>query len=138
MSSGPINLNVDITTLTVEQKAELHQKVRKVRLDTQHWLAPVEALEKALKEALIAEIPKSSAGVAYIGVDGERRVLSVTSKTKPTIGDWPTLIEQLKKHDRFDLLQKRLAERAVMDIDGWDKIPGISAFHVLDISDTKV
>ena len=132
-----INLNVDITTLSTEEKAALYRRVRQLRLDTQHWLAPVEAMEKNLKEALIADIPKSGDGIVY-SVNGERRVMTVTSKRKPTIGDWNVLIEELKKYDRFDLLQKRLAERAVQDIENWDQIPGIEAFNVLDISDTKV
>lgn len=138
MSNEPINLNVDITTLSTEEKATLYRRVRGVRLDTEHWLKPVEVMEKALKEALIADIPKSGEGIIYKGPNGERRVMTVTSKEKPIIGDWLKLIEELKKYDRFDLLQKRLAERAVQDIDNWREIPGIEELKVLDISDTKV
>lgn len=135
--SDPINLQTDITTLTTEQKAALYRRVRGVRLDTQKWLAPVEAMEKALKEALIADIPKSGDGIVY-SENGVRRVMTITSKEKPIIGDWNKLIEALVAAGRFDLLQKRLAERAVQDIEGWKGIPGIEALNVLDISDTKV
>lgn len=138
MTDEPINLNVDITTLTPAQKAALHRRVRKLRLDTQNWLKPVETLEKNLKEALIAEVPKSGDGVVYRDVDGSSRVLTITSKDEPIIDDWQKLIEALKAADRFDLLQKRLATGAVKDIENWREIPGIAELKVLDISDTKV
>lgn len=133
-----INPNVDITTLDTQAKIALYRRARKLRLDTEKALAPIELLEKSLNEALIGEISKSGPGVVFLGEDGRKRVMSVTSDRKPTIGDWPTLLAELKKHDRFDLLQKRLAEGAVKEIEGWDQIPGVAAFNVNKLSDQLV
>lgn len=133
-----INLNVDITTLDVLQKIALWRRVKKLRLDTEKALSPVESLEKALKEALIADIPKSGDGVVIAGEDGRRRVVSVTSKPEPVIDDWTKFWDFASAQNRGDLIQKRLASTAVKDIDGWQKLPGIGTFNKLDISDALV
>lgn len=128
-----INLNTDITTLSVEQKIALYRRVKQLRLDTEHALAPVQTMEKSLKEALIAEIPKAGEGVVSGGY-----LTRVTTKRKPIIGDWDAILAYIGETGRFDFLRKQLADKAVTDTEGWDQLPGIEVFNALDLSITRV
>lgn len=131
--SDKLNLNTDITKLSVEEKIALYRRVKQLRLDTEHALAPVQTMEKNLKDALLQDIPKSGEGVVTGGY-----LARVTTKRKPVIGDWDKVLAYIGETGRYDFLRKQLAERAVLDTPDWDKLPGIEGFNALDLSITKV
>lgn len=87
--------------------------------------------EEALKTAIIACL--RGADLKPLGANASNVTLS--TKMKPTVADWPKLYGFIYKHEAIDLLQKRLTESAVQL--RWDEsivIPGVDKFPVYDIS----
>jgi len=111
----------------------LYRDVREKRLLMQKQVDAVSKFEGELKNALIDAIPKSGDGIV---ADGYSAV--VTTKTKPTVKDWAAFHEYVANTGRFDMLQKRLADAAVTDTEGWESLPGMGTFNVVDLSVTKV
>lgn len=114
---------------------DLLYRTRQDRLVEQKDIAEFEAREKALKEHLIATLPKSDS----TGASGKVAHARVTTKQVPTVEDWEELYRFVKKHDRFDLLQRRLNEAAVAEM--WDagkKVPGVGSFTAVGVSVTKL
>lgn len=108
---------------------------RQERLVEQKDIKLYEEFEKRLKEHIITELPKSDS----TGVSGKVANAKVISDVIPTAEDWDKLYAYIKKNNRFDLLQRRLNEQAVMEM--WEEgkeIPGVGRFNVLKISVTKV
>ncbi len=53
--------------------------------------------------------------------------------------DWKLIHAYVAANDRFDLLQKRLGEKAVMDmVEDGKTIPGIEVVKVPDVSIIKI
>lgn len=126
-----LNLNQDISVLTVQQRGDLYRLARETRLAMQKEVDAVEKFEKALKASIIEEVPTDqgfvTGGYSFV----------VTSKEKPTIADWDKLIDYVIDNDRFDFFQKRLSDAAVMETADWTRIPGIQRFNHKDLSVTK-
>lgn len=113
---------------------DLYFKTRETRLKIQKEIDRLEALEKGLKEHLISGIHKDDGGaVGRIG-----RCERYTD-TIPRAAEWPKIYAFIKRTGSFDLLQKRLNDKAVQD--RWDDkkiIPGIEAFKLVKLSFHKL
>lgn len=110
---------------------ELKQK----RLDMQKAVDVVEAEEKALKEHIINNLPKSEAS----GVAGKVARVTVVTKEIPQVKDWEAFYKYVKKTGQFDLLQRRLTDAAIKE--RWEngkEIPGVEHFNATAISLNKV
>lgn len=111
-----------------------YRRVKELRLTMQREVDRVKERETALEDVLIEQIPKSGEGFVSGGY-----LARVVTKPKPQIVDWAPLTEAIKKSGRFDLLQKRLSEKAVMElIDDGFEVPGVGMFNVVSLSVTKV
>jgi hypothetical protein len=95
----------------------------------------VKARETELREHIIANLSKSD----DTGAAGLRYRAQIVTKDVPRAVDWPAMHAYVQKTGRFDLLQKRLGEKAVMDMvaDG-QPIPGVEIVKVPDVSITKI
>lgn len=113
---------------------EEFRNIRTLRLLMEKEVAPVKERERKLEDALLDVIPKSGEGVVSGGYLGR-----VVTKTKPVAEDWLKIYVYVQREARFDLLQKRLSEKAVADMwaDG-QEVPGVGRIHVPELSITKV
>lgn len=105
------------------QRAELNKRVK-----------AIEEFEKAIKEKLISDLPKSRAE----GVTGKVARAVIKTKKIGTVADWDKLYKHIKKTNDFSLLHRRLADASVQE--QWDngkKIPGVESFTLLRVSVTK-
>lgn len=115
--------------------ADRYYLVREERLAAQKQVDALQAEESALKERLIAELPKSEAS----GIAGRVARASVTSRPTYQAKDWDKIRAYVIKNQAFDLLQKRLNQEAVDErFAAKKKIPGIEIFNVVSLSCTKV
>lgn len=110
-------------------------ELREKRLAMQKEVDAVEAEEKALKEHLIQNLPKSEAS----GVAGKKCRVSVVTKPIPQVEDWDAVYKYIKRTGSFELLQRRLADGAVKE--RWEagkEIPGVTHFNVVTLSVNKL
>jgi len=113
--------------------ADLLASIRAERLAADKVAEGLKAKETILKEHLINNVPKDSAGAM-----GKLYTATITTKTKPRVADWPLLWAHIKKTGEFDLMQRRLSDTAVMDrINDKRKLPGVETFTYVDVSLTK-
>jgi hypothetical protein len=121
--------------------ADLYKDVQALRLAMEAEAEEVKAFENRLKAHMIDGLSKSddtgAAGLKY-------RVQIVTKavprvQTEDDANGWAKLHAYIQKTGRFDLLQKRLGEKAVKDM--WaagEIVPGVEKFNAHDLSITKI
>lgn len=110
-------------------------EVRQKRLDQQKVVAALEEEERALKNHLIDNLPKSDAS----GVAGKLARVTVVTKDVPQVKDWDALHKYIKRTGQFELFQRRLADNAVRE--RWEagkEVPGVERFKAVSISLNKV
>lgn len=108
---------------------------RQDRLVVQKKIDELAAREAALREHLIAVLPKSDA----TGAAGKIALAQVKTKRVPQVDDWDALYKHVKRTGDFTLLQRRLANDAIAE--RWDagkKIPGVVPFNTVTVSVTKL
>lgn len=110
-------------------------ELRNKRLEQQKLVDAIEAEEKALKEHIIQNLPKSEAS----GVAGKKARVTVVTKEVPQVKDWDAFYKYVAKTKSFDLMQRRLTDAAVKE--RWEagkQIPGVEVFKATTISMNKV
>lgn len=139
--------------LSIGRCADLYNDVRTLRLLMDKEVEKVKAREVEIREHIINSLSKS----ADTGAAGLRYRAQITSKRIPKLSDWGVFTSWVKKNDRFDMVQKRLGEKAVQDwVDdpanwierpdpktgevklGPRNIPGTEMMNVPDVSITKI
>ena len=113
--------------------ADLLSVYRQERLDADKAAAELKSRESALVEHIINNVDKASAGAV-----GKNFTVRVVTKDKPVVKDWSKFYAYVQKHGAFELLQKRLGEKAIEErIDAGKKIPGVGSFTAVTVSLTK-
>lgn len=114
--------------------ADVYYTAREKRQEMARELKKLEEIEGCYRDHLIENLPKSSA----TGVTGKLANATVVTKVKPQVADWGAFYKYVVKNNAFDLLQKRLSEKAVED--RWEEgeaVPGVSKFNAVGVSLTK-
>ena len=115
--------------------ADLLYETKNRRLLLQKEVDALQAQETQLKEHLIQKLPKSEAS----GMAGKLARVTVVLKEIPQVKDWPAFYNYVRKHGRFDLMQKRLSDGAVKDMwEAGEVVPGVEAFNAVSVSVNKV
>jgi hypothetical protein len=110
-------------------------ELREKRLEEQKKVDAIEAEEKAIKEHIIQNLPKSEAS----GVAGKVARVTVITKQVPQVKDWDVFYKHIKKTGEFELLQRRLTDTAIRE--RWDagkQVPGVESFNAVTLSINKV
>ena len=110
--------------------ADLLHEVRTRRLEAQRVADAIEDEEKALKAYIIKSMPKDSTGIS-----GKLARVTIVPTIVVQVLDWPALYRYITKNDAFDLLQRRVSDKAVKD--RWEQkkvIPGVGPFPVDTLS----
>lgn len=115
--------------------ADLYHDVRDLRLIMEKECEAVKARESEIQEHIIANLSKSD----DTGASGLRYRAQVRSEAKPQLADWSQFTAYVKQTGRFDLMQKRLGEKAIADMwEGGEAVPGVAKVHVPKLSITKI
>jgi len=120
--------------------ADEYAEVRAIRLAMQKETEAVEEREKELREHLVNNLSKSAAAGGDTGAAGLRYRAQITIKAVYRAADWAALHTWIAKNDRFDMLQKRLSDKAVADYVEQNHVllPGTERVQVPDVSITKI
>lgn len=115
---------------------DAYAHTRQLRLAMEKEIDPVRELEGRLREHIVKNLSKGD----DTGVAGKKYRAQIVVKTIPKIADFGVLASWIRKNDRFDMLQKRLSEKAVKD--WWEQedrpLPGVEKFHHHDVSVVKI
>lgn len=124
--------------------ADLYRDVRDVRLAMEKEVERVKAREAEIREHIIATLSTSD----DTGAAGLRYRAQIVPKThyRIAVGDetqangWGVFTSWIRKNDRFDMLQKRINEKAVAEwcAENNRVVPGLERLIVKDVSITKI
>lgn len=115
--------------------ADEYHRVKEIRLAMDKLVEGVKARESEIQEHLINNLSKSD----DTGVAGLKYRAQVSTKKIPKVNDWPAFHAFVAETGQFDLLQKRLSDKAVMDrLDDGVALPGVETMKVPSISITKI
>lgn len=120
--------------------ADLYHDVREVRLSMEKEVEKFAAREREIHEYIINNLSSGK----DTGAAGLRYRAQIVKKDVPKIseeqGGWGALFSWIRKNDRFDMLQKRLSDKAVKDFFDTDKRmpPGTEMMKVPSLSITKI
>lgn len=115
--------------------ADLLYQLRSNRLVQQKVVDGLEEQEKALKEHIIKNLPKSKAS----GVSGRVANVKVETKKVAQVKDWKKFYAHVKKTGDFELLGRTIKQEAIRE--RWEarkKVPGVETFDAVTVSCTKV
>lgn len=116
--------------------ADLYHDLRDLRLAMEKQVDAIKARETEIREHIINNLSKS----ADTGAAGLRYRAQIITKSVVKVLDWGVVHSWIKKNDRFDMLQKRLAEKAVAEWMAAENriLPGTEPMDVPDVSITKI
>lgn len=123
--------------------ADLYHDVRELRLAMEKEVEDVQRFESAVKAHILDNLSKSAdtgaAGLRYRAQRTEKKVPKIRQDDdNPQIG-WPQFWAYVVKTSRFDLVQKRLADKAIKDMwEAGETVPGVEVLNVPDVSITKL
>lgn len=116
--------------------ADKYYQLRQQRLAMQKKVDEIEAEEKAYKNHLIDNVPKSEA----TGVQGKIARVTIVTREEPQVKDEEAFRKYLAKTKRWDLAYKlRPSAPAIREL--WEDgkvIPGVEKFNVVTVSLNKV
>ena len=116
--------------------ADLYAEVRTLRLAMDKEVEAVKKRESEIREHIINSLSKSE----NTGAAGLRYRAQIVMKDTVKVSDWGILHSWIRKNDRFDMLQKRLSDKAAadwMETEG-KTLPGTEVIHIPDVAITKI
>lgn len=137
-------LEADPATMMLGDVVDALKQITTIRLLMDKEVEAVAAVERKFKAHLIDNIPKSNAagamGLRYKAVVKTKKIPKIKSDPRdPEANGWAELHEYIYNTGRFDLLQKRLNDKAVLDmIEAGETVPGVETMSVPDLSVTKI
>lgn len=115
--------------------ADLYAEIRELRLAMQKEVDAVQKRESEIREHIINTLSKS----ADTGAAGKKYRAQIVTKETPRAADWDKVYNFVVATNRFDLLQKRLSDKAIKDMwDEGEEVPGVEKFKVVEVSITKI
>lgn len=115
---------------------DFYHDLRDLRLAMEKEVAPVAERERQAKALILARLSEAD-GVT--GVAGTRYRAQRVEKRVPAVKDWAALYAWVAETGRFDVMQRRLANKAVTDMwEADEDVPGVDAAIAVDLSVTKI
>ena len=109
-------------------------EIKQERLAMEKVVDAMKANERALTDHIIDHLPKGDTGAS-----GAHHKVQVRTEDIPQVEDWDKLYAYVKKNNAFDLLQRRLNPKAVMErLEDKKKVPGTKMFTAVKLSLTQV
>ena len=109
--------------------------LRAERLEIEKQAEEIKKQEAALKDHIIATFSKAD----IEGAKGKVASASVSRSVKGNVKDWAAVYQYITSHDAFDLMERRLNNKAYRDrLDEGEAVPGVEPFDVITLSLTKI
>lgn len=119
--------------------ADLYHEIRELRLAMEKEADAVKDRETEIKDYIIDNLSKSQASGGDSGAAGMKYRAQVTTTPTPRLTDWAAFTKAVQESGRFDLMQKRLSDKAVEGL--WEAgfaVPGVEKVNVVGVSITKI
>ena len=114
---------------------DLLYQTRQERLEAQKVVDDLAALETRLKDHLINTLPKDKAS----GISGKIARVQLEPEDIPIVEDWDKFRAYMVRTKAWDMLQKRINPKAVMDRrNAGKKVAGTGTFKNIKVSCTKI
>lgn len=116
--------------------ADLYAEVREQRLAMEKEAEGVKARETEIHNVILSALSESS----DTGASGKKYRVQLVNKTRQHVKDWPSLFGFIRQYDLFDLLQKRLSDKAAAEFVETYKqpLPGVENVDVPTLSFNKI
>ena len=99
--------------------------------DIQAQLEKAKKARADLEERILKDFTKEQIKSAR----GKSGQLTRTERNVPSISDWTKFCAYVKRHNAFELMQKRVTTEAYRErIDAGKKVPGVTVFTVVKLS----
>jgi hypothetical protein len=119
--------------------ADEYALTKNYRLAMEKVVEPVQQRESELRQHMIRNLEKSRDEGGDTGAAGRFYRVQVKDKETPKVLNWNLFWAFIAANNRFDLLQKRTSDKAIMDMVEADQMPpGIETILIPDISVTKI
>ena len=111
-------------------------EVREQRLAMEKEAEGVKARETEIHNVILSALSESS----DTGASGKKYRVQLVNKTRQHVKDWPSLFSFIRQYDLFDLLQKRLSDKAAAEFVETYKqpLPGVENVDVPTLSFNKI
>lgn len=114
--------------------ADLLYDMKQERLAAERVVDAMKNNENILLTHIIDNLPKGDTGAC-----GKHHKAVVYTESIPRVEDWDKTYAYIKRHNAFELLQRRLNAAAVKErLEDGKQIPGVGSFSVVKVSLTKV
>lgn len=114
--------------------ADMLFDLKQERLALEKVVDSMKANEKTLTDHIIDNLPKGDTGAC-----GKHHKAVVVTEAIPRVEDWDKTYAYIKRHNAFELLQRRLNAAAVRErLEDGKTIPGVGSFTAVKVSLTKV
>ena len=120
---------------TLSELTDAWTEADEERLEANRAAAAATTKAEVLKHLLMAELKQNELTAS----GGQFFVAELKPKDVPTVNDWQALYRYIVEHDAFDLLHKRLGEKAISL--RWEddiEIPGVAKTEILTLTKRKV
>lgn len=119
--------------------ADEYSFTRALRLAMDKIVKNVEARENELEDHMVRNLEKTRDQGGDTGASGQHYRVQIKDKEIAIVQDWPQFHAWIAQNGRFDLLQKRIADKAVLEmIEGKQAPPGTDSFKKPVVSVTKI
>lgn len=119
--------------------ADEYALTKNFRLAMEKVVEPVKDRESELRDHMIRNLEKSRGEGGDTGAAGRMYRVQIKDKEIPKVNDWNRFWGFIAEYQRFDLLQKRTSDKAVMDmVEAGQMPPGVETVLIPDVSVTKV
>lgn len=144
-------LETQPSQLKLSEVVDAYKALNQIRLAMQKETEAVEAVEKAYKQHLINSVEKGESkgvfGLLYKAQHKTKRIPKIASEETEVMTEegprmmdgWTALHYYIFQTGRFDLLQKRMNDSAIMEMyEAGELPPGVETMQVSEISVTKI
>ena len=119
--------------------ADEYALTKNFRLAMEKVVEPVKQRESELREHMIRNLEKSRDEGKDTGAAGRLYRVQIKDKETPKVNNWNEFWDFIAVNKRFDLLQKRTSDKAIMDmVEANQMPPGVETVLIPDVSVTKV
>ena len=121
---------------TLGALADEYADVRQARLDKDKESAGIKERETEIYDTILSALSESE----DTGASGKHHRVQRVTKTVNNVADWPTLHAFIQQNNAFEMLQKRLADKAVTEFADANGAlpPGVQAVDIATLSFTKI
>lgn len=110
-----------------------YDETKQTRLEHDRASRELKSQEVAMKQVIMDVLREEEMTAA----GGQRVQVSLVQKARVMAGNWTELYDYIKENDAFDMLYRRLNDKAIRERLEDGPIPGITQEYYMDLSESR-